>query len=350
MKLPKLSRNQWVLVALFFLLTGEIGYYIWSHWGLVTVHSRGESLSQVIRSIEKQGHVTIKTNLDVTQPVSMWVTKVSVAEAMETLSTVTDSRWRLTYFIAPDKGAIATAIATMSSGQRNDGWKRMYVPLPPLGEEPEVMPDPRKDSWVVKAPAEATLQAYLQEAAKNVSASFTVPESFNPPIKAPPKSGPIGSAVSKLASMANGKYEEIFVLQGLPRQADRGEGGRRDGGDDGEPRFAGNFGGPGGPRGGFDRNAMEERIQNEINKLPPSERAAAQAEHDERRKFFESLRDLTPEERQQKLAQMMNDPTIQERMDNTNNARDGRRTPQQRVARASNYMQRMSQASGGNKP
>ena len=33
--------------------------------------------------------------LDLTQPIKMYVTEVSLAEAMETLATVTESRWRL---------------------------------------------------------------------------------------------------------------------------------------------------------------------------------------------------------------------------------------------------------------
>src|SRR5258708_18199958 len=95
MNLPKLSRNQWVLFLLVVFLTGQVVHYFWSDWGLVTVHSKGQPLSQVIRSIEKQGHVTIKTNIDLTKPIDMHVDQVTVAEALETLSVVTESRWRL---------------------------------------------------------------------------------------------------------------------------------------------------------------------------------------------------------------------------------------------------------------
>ncbi|MEP6673025.1 MAG: hypothetical protein ABJF10_27945 [Chthoniobacter sp.] len=350
MKLPKLSRNQWVLLVLVLVLTGEVVNYIWSNWGLVTIHAKGQSLSQVIRSIEKQGHVTIQSNLDATKPVDMWVTKVSLAEAMETLSVVTESRWRLAYYVAPDKGAIATAKASFASGQKKEGWHMMVVPLPPIGDEPAVLPDPRKDTWVVKTPAEATLQAYLKEAAKNVSATFYVPEGFNPPVKAPPKSGEISSALPKLVSAAKGKYEEVFLLQGSNRNADRGErgeGDRRDrGGDDGEPRFAGNFGGGDRPKGGFDRSAMEERIQNEINKLPASERTAAQQEHDARKQFFDSLKDMTPEQKAAAFQQMASDPAMQAKMEDASNNRDSRRTPAQRIARAQSYLQRMAAATG----
>jgi hypothetical protein len=345
MKLPKFTRNQWVLVVLLVVLTGQIVHYFWAHWGLVTVHSKGQPLSQVIRTIEKQGHVTIKTNIDLTKSVAMWVDNVTVAEAIETLSVATDSRWQLAYYVGPDKGTVAGALANFTAGQKNDGWHRLFVPLQPTGDEPDVLPDPRKDPWTVKTISDSTLQGYLKEAAKNVAATFYVPENFNPTVK-PPKSGSISSALPKLVSSAHGKYEEVFLLQGSERRADRGEG-RDRGGDDGEPRFAGNFGDGGrGGRGLFDRNAMEERFQNEINKLPKSERDAAAAEHEERKKFFDSLKDMTPEQRAAAFQQMLSDPTVQDKIDNANNNRDSRRTPQQRIQRAGSYLSRMAAATG----
>ena len=220
--------------------------------------------------------------------------------------------------------------------------------IAPVGDEPAVLPDPRKDLWVVKPAKEPNLHSYLMEAAKNVSASFMVPESFNPEVKSPPKSGVIDSALPKLVSAAKGKYEEVFLLQGDDRRADRGDGERRDRGSDGEPRFAGNFGGDdnGRGRGGFDRAAFEERIQNEINKLPPAERTAAQKEHDDRKQFFDSLKDLSPEDRAKAMQQLMSDPNMQDKMDGGNAARDSRRSPQQKIARAQSYLQRLSAARG----
>jgi hypothetical protein len=344
MKKLKLSRNQWVLCILLLVLTGEVAHYIWSHWGLVTVHAKGMPLSQVIKSIEKQGHVTIKTNMDGAKPVDMYVDSVPVAEAMETLSVNTDSRWQLTYFVGPDKTTVNTAVATFTSGQRNEGWHRYFIGTPPVGDDVETVTDPRKDPWVVKQAKEPTLQSYLQEAAKNVAAAFYVPDGFNPPVKSAPRSGAISSSLPRLASAAKAKYEEVFLLQGAGnRQADRGDrGDRRGGGDDGEPRFAGNFGGGDrGPRGGgFDRSAFEERIQNEINKLPPAERAAAQQEHDERKKFFDAIKDLPQEQKMAAIQQLMSDPGVQDKMENANNARDSRRSPQARIQRAGSYLSR----------
>ena len=348
MKLPKLSRAQWVLCVLLLVLTGEVAHYFWSHWGLVTVHAKGMPLSQVIRSIEKQGHVTIKTNMDMTKPVDMYVDSVPVAEAMETLAVNTDSRWQLTYFLGPDKATVSGALATVTAGQRNEGWRRFFIGTPPVGD-PEAVIDPRQDPWVVKQAKEPTLQSYLQEAAKNVAAAFYVPDGFNPPVKSAPRSGAISSSLPRLASAAKAKYEEVFLLQGFGgRTADRGDANRRGGGgDDFEPRLAGNFGGGGdrGQRGGgFDRSAFEERIQNEINKLPPAERAAAQQEHDERKKFFDAIKDLPQDQKMAAMQQLMNDPNVQDKMDSANNARDSRRAPAARISRAGGYLSRKAAA------
>ena len=84
------------------LVVGAVFYHLWANWGLVTVHSAKDPLSQVIRAIEKQGHVTVKTDLDPATPVHLNVDKVVVSEALETLAAATDARWRLTFIVAGD--------------------------------------------------------------------------------------------------------------------------------------------------------------------------------------------------------------------------------------------------------
>jgi hypothetical protein len=281
----------------------------------------------------------------------MFVDNVVLAEALETLSTVTESRWRLTYFIAGDRGTISNAEATFVAGQKAEGWKTAFVPLPPIGPEPTILPDPRDDPWTVKPAQEATLQAYLDQASRNVSASFTFPESWNPAVSAPPKSGPISRSIAKLTRLANAKYDEVFLLQ----KSRRSQAGRDGGGpDDGEgPRFAANGAEGNGGRGfggAFDRDAMQERVQAEINKLPPAERTAAQKEADERRKFFESLRDLPPDERAVQIQNFMSQPANQDRFDQAQADRDARRSPEQRLSRAQGYLARKAAATNGAKP
>lgn len=337
-----MKRNHWLILATVILLGGNLVWHLSKNWGLITIHAENRPLSEIIRSIEKQGGVTLRTDIDGSTAVRMHVDKVKLSEALETLSVLTESRWRLAYLLAPDKGAIINALGTLSGGQRVEGWRMLYLPVPGIGGEHAVLPDPRADAWEVKAPPEATLQAYLQQAAQKVSASFLVPENWNPAIPSPPKSGPIAKALPKLASAANGKYEEVFLLQRGGRFG-RGEDGERDGGDG--PRFASFDGGGGGGRGP-DREAMEERIQAEIAKLPPAERAEAQQMHNE----FKALRDLPREEREAKMRDFFTSDAAAERMEKGISARDARRSPQQRLERAHKYLDNKARIKSGEAP
>ena len=93
-----------------------------------------------------------------------------------------------------------------------------------------------------------------------------------------------------------------------------------------------------------DRGDMEARIQAEIDKLPSDERIAAQKEHDERKRFFEEMKDLTPEQRMAKFQDFMSQPENLDRMENSRNARDSRKSPQQRKSSAKKYLKRKAAA------
>lgn len=350
-----MSRSRWLVATTVFLIGLNILWYVWRHWGLITVHADDKTIAEVIRSIERQGHVTIKTDLDPSTKVRMHVDEVPLAEALETLSTVTDSRWRLAYLFAPDAPTLQLAIGNFVSGQRPDGWRQIHYPLMGGGLEETAQPDPRDDVWKVKTPAEKKLQSYLDEAARNVSAAFLVPSSWNPDIASDPKSSEISEAASRLAKLSRSKEAELILLQKNGRRGPGEEGGPplAEGADDFRPEFARNRGDRGdGPRADFrgGRNAMEERMQAEINKLPPDKRAAAQAEFDERKQFFTSLRELTPEERRAKIEEYMSQPGNADRMDQGMAQRDARMAPQQRIQRAQKYVDRKEAVKSGAAP
>lgn len=341
-----MNRHRLLLSATALLVIGAVAHHIWANWGLITIHSEKEPLAQVIRAIEKQGHITLKTDLDPATPVRMNVDKVVVSEALETLAAVTDARWRLAFIVAGDKAAISTVVASLTAGQRPAGWKTAFVPTPPIGEEPLIPPDPRHAVWTVADPAEPKVQAYLEAAARQVSAMFLYPESWNPDVTSAPKTGPVTKVIPRLASAAHGQSEAIFLLQ-------KGGGGRPDGagaraevagGPDGGG--ASRLAGIGGGRG-FDPAAMEERAKAEIAKLPAAQRPAAEAELAERKAFFERLKDLTPEQRRAKFEELMSDPSRQEKMEARTAAQDARRSPAQRLARSHGYVDRKAQVNGG---
>ena len=334
-----MNRNRWLLSFTALVVVAGVLHHVWSNWGLVTIHSEKEPLLKVIRAIEKQGRITIKTDLDLSTPVRMNVDKVVVSEALETLATVTDARWRLAFFVAGDKASISNAVASVTAtGKRPEGWKTAFFPVPPIAELSEIPPDPRRAVWTVATPAEPKVQAYLKAAAGQVSAMFFFPESWNPDVTSAPKSGPITQVLPKLASAARGESQTMFLLQ---------KGGGRfaagPAGEDGERPDRETTGG----RRGFDAAAMEERMKAQLAQLPADRRATAEAELAERKALFASLKDLTPEERRAKMEEVMSDPSRQEKMDAVMAAQDARRTPEQRLERSHKYVDRKDQLKNG---
>lgn len=333
-----------LLPLLVALALANVAWLTWSRWGLITINAEDRPLSEIIRSIGKQGGITLRTDLDPAMKIKMHVTRVPLTEALETLAVLTDARWRLAYVFGPNKGEISGAIASFEAGQKTEGWKMIYVPLVgvPGADAEEIPPDPRRDLWKVKAPAEPTLQAYLDEAGRSVGAAFAVPEAWNPAVTKTLSSGEITKLAPKLASAAGGVCEEVFFLEkggrrGPPDVTDAGDGrGQR----------------PPGPPGGagFNREAMEQRVLAEIAKLPAEKQPAAMKEFEERKAFFSSMADLTPDQRRAKMEDFFGRPEVQDRMEERDAQRDARRTPEQRVQRYQKYVQRKAEIKSGKTP
>ena len=316
------KRKTWLILASLILVGVKIIWYFYSNWGLITIDAEKLPLEKIVSQIQRQGHVTLRTNLDPSTPVTMHVLKVPVADALETLSVVTDSRWRLNYFLAPDATTLQSGIDALASGQKPEDWKLLYYPFPQLFvPESGIIPDPRLDVWPSKAPDEATLQAQIDGAAKRVHAGFALPEKWNPPLTSAPSSGVVSKILPKLAGAAHGKYEAVFLLLKSDRRQGRGEG--PDGGGRGQ-----NF------------DLMAERAQAEIERLPADEQATAKAEFEQRQAFFKQFSGLSPEERRAKMQDLANDPQVQDQMDKRQAQRDARNTPEQKAQRAQNYVNR----------
>ena len=336
-----MNRHRFLILAALVLVLGNVGYRIWAGWGLITVNVTDAPLPTVIRSIEKQGGVSIRTNLEADKKITMHVKRVPLAYALEVLANMADARWELGYFLAPTKPPIDAFLAALAAGEKPESWQSFRVPLPGgmIGGVDEGTSDPRFDRWEVKPAPEGTLQAYLEQAAKNVSARFEAPRDWNPAISSAPKSGEIQDVIPRLAKAAGGKVEEVFFLTGRRRDpvalAENGPP---------EPvrRALGMIaGGAGGDDAAMEKTmrAMGERMQAAIDQMPAEKRAKAQAEFDEGKKFFESMRELTPEQRRAKMEEKMQDPATQEKMFSGMAKRDAMKTPEQRSDRFRDYIQ-----------
>jgi len=341
-----MNRTRVLLVCIVVLVLGNIGYHWWRNRGLITIHSENSPASKVVRELEQQGGIVVKTNVPAETPVRMHVDKVPVAEAIETLSTVVEGRWRLAYVFGPSLSEIQGAVASYAAGQRPENWKNLYYPMGPLGDESDSgpPPDPRADPWNVKAADRADFQTYAEQAARSVSAAMIFPESWNPGISKPPPSGAISKAAPALAKAAGGRVMEVFLLEKRERPPDGGPGEGPD--SDRRLRFTRGTG-EDPEREKARRAAFEERAQAELEKLPPEKRAAAQAAFDERRKFFEGMRDLTPDQRRSKMEEFMSRDDVQDRMERRMSEQMARMTPDQRVERAGRYIQNKSNMQQG---
>lgn len=330
---------RWLALAALALLVGNVAWYVWVNWGLITIRSDDKPLAEIIRSIERQGGVTIKTDLDPSVPVRMHVKKVTLAEALETLAALTESRWRLAYLVGPSKGEIASALGNMTAGQPTDGWKSLFVPVTIPRSEPDVPPDPRADVWQVRPAKEPNLQSYLQQGSRSVSAAFIFREDWNPGVASVPRSGPVAKVVPRLTKAAHSQYAEVYFLRRTDRRPPTAD-------ENGLRRVSND---PEAEREQM-REAMEERALAEIGKLPPAERAAAQQEFYDRMKLGESMRDLSREERLARFREYMDDPKNFERFEQIKSAHDARKSPQQKLKDARRYLDFKAQAKGGGNP
>jgi hypothetical protein len=319
-------RHRYVLAGgvIAVLIVANIFNYVFSGWGLITVKVTDAPLSQVIRSIEWQGWVTIYTNLEPDTKISMYVDHVTLPEAMETLAVNAGAQWKLGFFAAPSSGQVKDEIRSFQEGGKDDDLKIYSYPTPMqmlAGEDDLPVADPRLQAWLgVKAPSTPTPAPpptdgsapatasdpaaapeetnYLRDFARGADIWILAPTSWTPTTPAPPApESSISSAVKRFVGNVHGSVTEALVLQ---KREPRGQGGRRGGG------FAG---------GDFNWDATADRLRNAINGLPPDARAGALDQLDQETKFHIDLAAAPPDKRgdmmrQHMMAKMMNgDPT-----------------------------------------
>jgi hypothetical protein len=319
------NRTQVLVGATVLLLLCVIIYHIWADWGLITIHAKQEPLGKVIASMERQGHANIQTDMPGDTPVTMDVVKVHLTDALETLSVSTESRWRLLYFVAGDKATLKTGESTWFSGQRPDGWKLVSFPMDNVlqyvddSDQPPL--DPRLDVYTPRTPAPAPVQTFFAEAAQLTNAGFAFPEDWNPTVTRTPPSGIVDRVIPKLISAAHGKQDQLFFLSKNNRRA-------------GPPADAATAGFQ------FDPDLFAARIQGEINRLPPDERAEAQSNFETEQAFRASLKDMTDDQRRAAWLAHLQDPAIQQAIANRMDANEARMNHDQRMQRMQNYVNR----------
>jgi hypothetical protein len=272
------------------LVANFIIHVIWN-WGLVTIKVTNAPIGQVIRSIERQGWVTIYSNIDPQTKISMYVDHVTLPEAMVSLAANSDAQWHLGFFVAPTSAGVKEEIRTFTEdADRNNDSVSTYsfqTPLEMISDETTSIADPRLQVWpgfklppappppppdadgtadAAPAPepevAPTSVQGYLRAFAREADIWVMAPASWDPAVAiAPPASSSISGAIRHFVSGAHGSVTQALILRGRPPRL-TGDGERR-------PRSGGGFRGA-----GMDMTMMEDRMDNAINGLPAAQRPA----------------------------------------------------------------------------
>jgi hypothetical protein len=344
-------------IVLAVLLLANIISYFFRNWGLITVKAHNVPIGQVIRSIERQGWVTIYTNIDPQTRISMYVDHVPLPEAMETLAVNADAQWRLAFFVAPTSSQVKEEVRSFTEGAERNDDARIYSFMTPLGfvagDETGVA-DPRRQTWPglpppaptpAPAPADApdgssslppsagapaeegppkSVQGYLRAFAERADIWIMAPASWDPPVSfAPPAESSISAAISRFVGHSHGNVTQALILRGREQRVAGGDGRRRGGG------------------GGFavDLSAMEDRMSNAINGLPVEARANALTQLKQEIQFQKEARQAPPDQRRKMMMQHM----LDRRLDGDNN---WRRSPEKRAQMLSRLVSNRMAAQG----
>ncbi len=329
-------------------------FWLWSWisgWGLVTVRAYDETFASIQRSIERQGGIRIVSNVPPETKLAMEVERVRPEEAVEVLAARVDGRWSVTFVAGPLEEDVQAGIAAIFAPDGDDSFRQFraggggFSPV-------DVTPDVRKIRWTVSSMDEQTLGGYLDQFVQKTGAAVVIPSAWDPPQSKPPKGGEAAKALRAMVSAAGGRVEEVFAIVVRPQQddGDRGEwgsdgawgGGRSDGAatrGGGAPTTSGGDRPPA-PKSQPNPEWVRERMVAQIEQLPAAEREVAKRDFDEMSAFFAEMRALPPDQRRAAMEQRMNDPVVQERMQERELRRDLNRGPDKRAARYRSYVAR----------
>ena len=300
------------------------------NWGLVSIHAKDQPLAKVIASIARQGGVRIESSLDPSSPVTINVVKVTPVEALDKLTMVTESGWRVVYLAAPTKSAINEALLSLNGTGKIENWTTNYYPGQGgfWGADYGHVIDPRFLSITWEGP-DPDLGTLLDEAAQTSGVMTALPKDWRPAVATLPKSGTLGKVIPSLIKSEHGKVAAFLYLAERPRRL----------GDEQNQQAESS-------RGWERMNPewWEQRQRTQIGLLPAPEQEEAKKKMAERNTLFAEMQGLTREQRRAKWQQMMSNPDTLLQMQDQLLLRQTKRTPEQQISRAVDYVHRKAAA------
>ena len=335
-----------VVVAVFGVSWGSYAAYR-AHQNLVTLDVRDADLRAVVRSIMWQTWERILVHREVNGKVTLNVQSVPLERVMQILSEQTSSRWMAVYPLYSSRKSL-TALQNLTLGKDKadtNGWSAFQPRGPRLGggggpgggvfganlraqNQLVSMKALNKDVTVVAVGLERYAQAQV------------VPEDGTKGIVyLNISNGTMPQAVRQLANQVDRHWTRFYAFEPGFRFRGPPDGSTNDD----------TFARRDGPPPEFTQR-MDEQFQAQLETMSPEEQKQAQ----ERRQRWQEMRNLTPEQRRERMAQLMADPAMQQQMIQSMNQRFKDSTPQQRADRANERWARraarMAAASGGAAP
>ncbi len=394
-----MPRNRYTLAGaiIAFLMLANFVYYFFSDWGLITVKVQNKPLSQVIKSIEWQGWVKIYTNIDPDTKVSMYVDKVPLPEALESLAVnITPppnvgrgnpgeagngappagapggngfggrgggfgrggAQWNMAFFVAATAADVKAEIRSFETGTPDDNLKtynyRTTLGMLATGSDDDSDPpvaDPRLQTWpglkevVIPVSTNPTTPTPLQAGNNQLGATPATPTPVGPPtsvqgfLQAFAQSADIFIMANSTwdPPVANPPAPSSSIVSAIKNFVSHSHGAYTQAYVVFQrvrgQRGAGDGGGRRDFAGDTGWSTMDDRMRNAANGLPDGAKASVLNQLDQEAKFRKDVQAAPPEQQPAMLIQHM-----QARMaDNPDGGRMSRMSPEQRAQR----MQRM---------
>src|SRR4051794_7394619 len=100
------NRLRLFTIVLAVLCVANIAWRVWAGRGRITINATDRPVSEVIRSVERQAGIHVRTNLPADAKITLHLRKVPLLHALDVIAANSDANWTVTYFAAPDQPTI----------------------------------------------------------------------------------------------------------------------------------------------------------------------------------------------------------------------------------------------------
>ena len=267
-----------------------------------------------------------------------------MTEALEALQAATESRGSLAVLLAPDTASMKNLLSTLPKPKTDSGTLSIEYQTPWLFRGAisslPIDRDPREQVWSPSPQLPLQLLPLLEHAAQTTEVRLLIPQSWNPTLKKAPSSGPLSSSIPKLAKIAGGEAQLVYLLPARSERDSPGTPPSTQEANRGTLRWT--------EAADLPPDALLARLESRIRSLPSSEQGDARQAAQESVRQYREWSSLTTEgERDKKGQEIMNDPARAERAGEGFSRAMRKMSPEQRSQRYQRYVERRSSQKGG---